>query len=36
MDWFRSAEYRDLFRALDDAGGIYTERVSFEEDWWSR
>ena len=28
MDWFRSPEYRQLFRKLDEIGGIYYERVS--------
>jgi mannosyltransferase len=27
MDWFRSPAYRELFQRLDEAGGIYYERV---------
>ena len=30
MDWFRSPEYRTFFQALDEAGGIYYERVSLD------
>ena len=28
LDWFRSKEYEDFFRILDEDGGIYYERVS--------
>uniref|UniRef100_A0A0K3CLW7 BY PROTMAP: gi/472582198/gb/EMS19894.1/ alpha-1,2-mannosyltransferase (Ktr4), glycosyltransferase family 15 protein [Rhodosporidium toruloides NP11] gi/647399699/emb/CDR44625.1/ RHTO0S09e07096g1_1... n=1 Tax=Rhodotorula toruloides TaxID=5286 RepID=A0A0K3CLW7_RHOTO len=33
LRFFRSREYQDLFRALDQAGGFYTERASCEILW---